>query len=105
MQYECNNELKRVLTTCTKQRLGTIRSHLKNMLKYMHGDMKVGEVVRGTFKEYYNFRAKQTNYQVNQETVRQECSTIGMLWKWLYNEGLTTISSVVIPIARSPKSF
>ena len=77
----------------TKQRLGTIRSHFKNMLSYLHGDMKVSDIDRGTFKEYYNFRAKQTDYQVNQETVRQECSTIGMLWKWMYNEGLTTTSS------------
>jgi len=63
------------------------------MLSYLHGDMKVSDIDKGSFKEYYNFRAKQTDYQVNQETVRQECSTIGMLWKWLYNEGLTTISS------------
>lgn len=77
----------------TKQRLGTIRSHLKNMLSYLHGELKVSDIDRGTFKEYYNFRAKQTDYQVNQETVRQEFSTIGMLWKWLYNEGLTTTSS------------
>ena len=85
------NDVKTALIT--KQRLGTIRSHLKNMLSYLHGDMKVADIDKGSFKEYYNFRAKQTDYQVNQETVRQECSTIGMLWKWLYNEGLTTISS------------
>jgi integrase len=85
------NDVKTALIT--KQRLGTIRSHLKNMLSYLHGDMKVSDIDKGSFKEYYNFRAKQTDYQVNQETVRQECSTIGMLWKWLYSEGLTTISS------------
>jgi integrase len=77
----------------TKQRLSTIKSHLKNMLAYLDGDMKVSEIHRATFKEYYNHRARQTDFKVNQETVRQECSTIGMLWKWIYGEGLTTISS------------
>ena len=59
-----------------KGRLTTIHTHLKHMLSYLHGDMRVSDIHRGTFKEYYKFRKKESNNTVNDDTVRNEYSDL-----------------------------
>jgi len=83
-----------------KGRLGTIKTHLKNMLVYLDGDMKVGDIHRGTFIDYYNFRKKKTKYKLNDDTIRNEYSTIRMFIKYCHREGLTDIASEKIEIKK-----
>ncbi|MEJ6525705.1 MAG: hypothetical protein QNL95_03850, partial [OM182 bacterium] len=62
------------------------------MLTFLDGNMNVSEIHKNTFKEYYNFRKKKTNYAVNDDTIRNEYSTIRMWWKWLYSNGLVSFT-------------
>jgi integrase len=73
-------------------RLSTIAAHLRNMLTFLDGNMNVSEIHKNTFKDYYNFRKKKTNYAVNDDTIRNEYSTIRMWWKWLYSNGLASFT-------------
>ena len=75
-----------------KGRLTTIHTHLKHMLSYLHGDMRVSDIHRGTFKEYYKFRKKESNNTVNDDTVRNEYSSIRQWWKYVYDTGLTSMT-------------
>ena len=47
--------------TIVKQRHSTINTHIKHMLSYLHGDMKVSDIHRGTFLDYYNWRRKENS--------------------------------------------
>jgi hypothetical protein len=68
-----------------KERLGPIKTHLKNMLMYLSGDMKVGDIHRGTFIDYYNWRKKETEYKIGDDTIRNEYSTIRMFIKYCHS--------------------
>jgi integrase len=83
-----------------KERLGTIKTHLKNMLMYLSGDMKVGDIHRGTFIDYYNWRKKETDYKIGDDTIRNEYSTIRMFIKYCHREGLTEITPEKIEIKK-----
>ena len=83
-----------------KQRLSTIKTHLMNMLEYLHGDMKVSDIHKGTFIEYWNWRKKKTDNKVNDETIRNEYSTFRMFIKYCHREGLTEISSDSLEIKK-----
>jgi len=75
-----------------KGRLTTIHTHLKHMLEYLHGDMRITDIHKGTFREFYSFRKKQSKNTVNDDTVRNEYSSIRQWWKWCYDNGLTEMS-------------
>ena len=59
-----------------KGRLTTIHTHLKHMMSYLHGDMRVHETHHGSFKEYHKFIKKESNNTVNDDTLRNEYSSI-----------------------------
>lgn len=73
-------------------RLVTINTHLKHMLKYLHGDMRITDIHKATFREYYKFRKQQSNNKVNDDTVRNEYSSIRQFWKWVFDNGMTEMS-------------
>ena len=85
--------------TIVKERLMTITTHVKHMLSYLHGDMKVSDIHKGTFLGYYNWRRKQ-NAAVNEDTIRQEYSTIRMFIKYCHREGFTEVSADKIEIRK-----
>ena len=85
--------------TIVKGRLTTITTHVKHMLSYLHGDMKVSDIHKGTFLGYYNWRRKQ-NAAVNEDTIRQEYSTIRMFIKYCHREGFTEVSADKIEIRK-----
>ena len=59
--------------------------------------MKVSDIQKGTFLNYYNWR-KKVNSTTNEDIVTQEYSMIRMFIKYCHREGLTDISADKIEI-------
>ena len=85
--------------TIVRTRHVTINTHIQHMLRYLHRDMKVGDIHTGTFLGYFNWR-KDGDSSVKETTVSGEYSTIRMFIKYCHREGLTDISADRIEIRK-----
>ena len=85
--------------TIVKGRLTTITTHIRHMLSYLHGDMKVSDIHKGTFLGSYTWR-REGNSTVNEDTIRQEYSIIRMFIKYCNREGFTEVSADKIEIRK-----
>ena len=90
------------------QRLQTIISHLAHFEKYLDGQFNVNDIpktilrnniINGVEKNYVEFRTEQ---KVSYTTIKNEMSTIGMLFKyWIEEKDYLEMKAILKPIINS----
>lgn len=72
----------------TKERVGTISSHLNHLLRYKGDNTKVGHLDRNSMFDYVVQRRREQN-DVKDITIKNEQSTINAMLRFGYREGLS----------------
>lgn len=90
--YLKEQEVRVTTKRITVGRLGTIKSQLKHLLEFLGDDTKVGEIGRGKFIEYAQWR-RLKNVGVRDVTIRNEHATINNLIKVANRRGYLPYAS------------